>query len=114
MFIQQIENLLLQSKKTVSYKIDLSKHAQLPVSGAKDNFRIFLFKREQAERKRKENRIIFRYREIQTGYKTIFFDFNKLKSKDKKNGCHPDNQSSLTLNLNTMKNTVQMYIQYVI
>ena len=99
MFIQQIENLLLQSKKTASYKIDLSKHANLPASVAKDNFRIFLFKREQTERKRKENRIIFRYQEIQTDYKTIFFDFNKLKSKDKRNGCHPDNQSSLTLNL---------------
>ena len=72
MFIQQIENLLLQSKKTASYKIDLSKHANLPASVAKDNFRIFLFKREQTERKRKENRIIFRYREIQTDYKTNF------------------------------------------
>jgi hypothetical protein len=33
----------------------------------------------------------------------------------KRKGCHPDNQSSLlTLNLNTMKNTMQIYGFYVL
>ncbi len=36
-------------------------------------------------------------------------DFFYIKRAEKKNGCHHDNQSSVNLKSNTMKNTVQMY-----